>query len=114
MSVRKPEFVDLVESTDRTAEMVTPVGRIRGHPEPGAVASALARRLLATVERHPERAQSIATQIEQIVRAGDWPEAVHIDIHWITDGFARAREGLWTYDQAVSNFETALTEISGD
>jgi predicted DNA-binding protein with PD1-like motif len=114
MSAPESTFVDLVASTDRPAEIVTLLGRIGGDPESHAVALALGRRVLAAVARHPMRAESIAAQIEQIVRAGEWPEGTRIDIDWITDGFALARQGIWAYDQAVSNFQIALTEIGGD
>ena len=111
-AVPEPALVDLVAASDRTADVVSLLARIPGRPEARAVASSLARRLLASVQRDPARAENIADHVEQIVRSGEWPEAVSIDIYRITDGFALARQGVWTYDQALSNLKILLAEIS--
>jgi hypothetical protein len=63
-------------------------------------------------EQHPDRAERVAEHLEQIVRSGDWPGAVPIDISWVTDGFALARQGIWTYEHAALNFEALLAKIA--
>lgn len=112
--VFEPALLDVVVASDRISELITVLARVPGHLDGNAVASALARRLLASVKRDPARAEAVAAHIAQIVTSGEWSTSVPIDINWITDGFALAQQGIWPYDQALSNLKVALTKVSRD